>query len=1089
MVGSISNSGLTKRSHPVATSPLVVNSTNNFFPGSYPTTIDDARDRNRGGFFKSCWLNLCSGDYNGLLCGCYMKEESRPECFTLLHDSIRSIIWFVLFSGFSVFLMFGPAIQSLIDTGTTGDLAFLYLRIIMFFFFSFDMLIRCVTEENYFVFQLFRRKDQHNPTSALYRSNTGSGDSNKSFFRFGSFLFWCDFLSTISILYDISFINNHHFDPVLYEIHLTGGIVDYKRSFGSKFNRLSLNSLEFSILVVIFRTARCARFVQSRAVVDAFDRLNCHELLRWLNPCYYCRLLKAKLASKRQNVDLDDWDNVSVMSAASIDDKTRKLSLMDTITLASYKIQTEEQGPEEPQIQKQPDQGQWKKIQSNEELTRLNEAAIKIQRNWRDRVQDISEDEFILAKRSNYFTLTSRSDDSALIELSVNEKSIGDNEISEIQIEGDKAHNKSQVRSDVRQSTGMRVAIWTLLILLFTVVCTYAERSTTNVKIMIVLHTQTKIPAYIERSLRAALSSSASTLYEYSPAVEAKTYYPNSNFNDIDLTPRNKVNITVTERTSGFERTSVGLFDNSRSIKQEAMVDLIATIFIIIFWFAGVVSFSGPVATLVITPVEQMLRLLGIITMNPLDYQSTLMYKNFLRDEDLIGKNTRWSSEVLKGMETSFLQSNILRIGSLMKVGFGSAGVEIIQNNLETGQNKNTLILNSQGTTVSCIFLFCDIRQFTDATEQLQEEVFVFTNQIAAVVHSICSSYGGAANKNIGDAFLLSWSLDEKGKNSGSGHLRAKTKQADKALLSVVKICISLAHDDFFLKPLSRAAIGRLKTKLKDRIGPVVQMGFGLHAGYAVQGAIGTQRKIDATYVAESVERAEFLESSTKKYGVNMLMSGEFHELLQSRNRERCRKVDKVLMLDQAKDEFMNLFTFDMDVSALQQSHTPNNFPLKAAKGRRQSIRQRRRGYGQRKSLVVHGNGDDDSNINAKEKRIRSSFNQPNFGPDRDTDPDHQIKKLPDLVLPNGPALYSRKAWSSYDIRKIRHKYVKSEYFLETYNAGLESFYGKDWDDAKKHFRKVLENFDDGPSKYFLAQIEKNNGNPPLDFKGYGIAE
>ena len=96
-----------------------------------------------------------------------------------------------------------------------------------------------------------------------------------------------------------------------------------------------------------------------------------------------------------------------------------------------------------------------------------------------------------------------------------------------------------------------------------------------------------------------------------------------------------------------------------------------------------------------------------------------------------------------------------------MKVGFGSAGVEIIRNNLEKGQSKNMLILSSQGSTVSCIFLFCDIRNFTDATECLQEEVFVFTNRIAAVVHSICHSYGGSANKNVGDAFLLSWLLDD----------------------------------------------------------------------------------------------------------------------------------------------------------------------------------------------------------------------------------------------------------------------------------------------------------------------------------------
>ena len=786
-------------------------------------------------------------------------------------------------------------------------------------------------------------------------------------------------------------------------------------------------------------------------------------------------------------MDIDDLDNVSVTSVIS-DDKNRKLSSLESITLVSHHTHTEKQGREQRLIQKRFDL-------FDEQLTRRREAAIKIQRTWRDRVQGVSDDGFNLATKSNHFTLSHHSNNSAITRrtmTSMNEKNTANRGNSDgiapksrFQIEGGQAHNESQVRSDMRQSTGKRVAVGTLLILFFTVLCTYVERTTTESKIMIVLHTQTKTPSYIERSLRAAVTSSVPTLYEYSPAVEANTYYPNPDFDGTDLTPRNKLKITVTEKSVNIGGTSIGLFDNSRSVRQEAIVDLIATICIILFWFAGVVSFSGPVATLVITPVEQMLRLLGMLSLNPLGYQSTPMYKNFLRDEELIGKNSRWSSDVLKGMETSFLQSNISRIGSLMKVGFGSAGVEIIQNNLETGQNKDTLILNSQGTTVSCIFLFCDIRQFTDATEQLQEEVFVFTNKVAAVVHSICSSYGGAANKNIGDAFLLSWSLDEEGRSPELGPSRGKSYQADKALLSVIKICISLAYDDFFLEPLSRAARGRLKTKLKDRKGSVVQMGFGLHKGNAVQGAIGTQRKIDATYVAESVERTEFLESLTKKYGVNMLMSGEFHELLQSRNRDRCRKIDQIEMIGQGR---MNLFTFDIDVHALQLTHSPNN-KSKEAKKRRQSIRNRRKGYGQRRSMTIRDDGGDVSNVNRIQERFQHIFNQPNFDPLQDLDPDHKTTKPPILVLPDGPALYSRKVWSSYDMRQIRRTYVESEYFFEVFNAGLEAFYSKEWGAAKKHFLKILENFDDGPSKYFLAQIDRNNGIPSEDFKGYGIAE
>ena len=169
--------------------------------------------------------------------------------------------------------------------------------------------------------------------------------------------------------------------------------------------------------------------------------------------------------------------------------------------------------------------------------------------------------------------------------------------------------------------------------------------------------------------------------------------------------------------------------------------------------------------------------------------------------------------------------------------GFGSAGVEIIRQNLLKGSSTR-LALNQSGSTVNCIFLFCDILQFTDATEALQEEVFVFTNRIAHVVHSICHAYGGSANKNVGDAFLVSWRLreareratssvsdDSKRNIHGSGaEATMPTLQADKALYSVIKIRLALYNDSFFLEPLGASAKERLLEKLKGRKGPAVQV-------------------------------------------------------------------------------------------------------------------------------------------------------------------------------------------------------------------------------------------------------------------------
>ena len=63
------------------------------------------------------------------------------------------------------------------------------------------------------------------------------------------------------------------------------------------------------------------------------------------------------------------------------------------------------------------------------------------------------------------------------------------------------------------------------------------------------------------------------------------------------------------------------------------------------------------------------------------------------------------------------------------------------------------------GRKTIAIFGFCDIRYFVVATECLQEDIMVFVNKIALIVHGCVHLYGGAANKNIGEAWLLVWKL------------------------------------------------------------------------------------------------------------------------------------------------------------------------------------------------------------------------------------------------------------------------------------------------------------------------------------------
>ena len=67
--------------------------------------------------------------------------------------------------------------------------------------------------------------------------------------------------------------------------------------------------------------------------------------------------------------------------------------------------------------------------------------------------------------------------------------------------------------------------------------------------------------------------------------------------------------------------------------------------------------------------------------------------------------------------------------------------------------------------------------------------------------------------------------------------------------------------------------------RLQNRMpGYKVKMGFGLHIGWGIEGAIGSEYKIDASYLSPNVNMASRLEAATKQFGVFLLISGELEK-------------------------------------------------------------------------------------------------------------------------------------------------------------------------------------------------------------------
>ena len=104
-----------------------------------------------------------------------------------------------------------------------------------------------------------------------------------------------------------------------------------------------------------------------------------------------------------------------------------------------------------------------------------------------------------------------------------------------------------------------------------------------------------------------------------------------------------------------------------------------------------------------------------------------------------------------------------------------------------------------------------------------------------------------------------------------------------------------------------------LQARLKNE---KVRLGQGLHLGYAIEGAIGSYYKIDASYLSPNSKMAERLESATKKFGVPLLISGSLFQHFTRTTRNFCRQVDYVTF--PGKKEPTRLYTIDVDTTQIE---------------------------------------------------------------------------------------------------------------------------------------------------------------------------
>jgi len=135
---------------------------------------------------------------------------------------------------------------------------------------------------------------------------------------------------------------------------------------------------------------------------------------------------------------------------------------------------------------------------------------------------------------------------------------------------------------------------------------------------------------------------------------------------------------------------------------------------------------------------------------------------------------------------------------------------------------------------------------------------------------------------------------------------------ADLALFSFLKIIAKInkfAHiRQYSRNPLILAHISDYKVK----------MGFGLHYGWAIEGPIGSNYKIDASYLSPNVNIASRLEAATKQYGVSILLSGKVQTLLSERVKMVTREIDRVTVKGSVQP--LDLYTVMLNLDHLPET-------------------------------------------------------------------------------------------------------------------------------------------------------------------------
>ncbi len=557
----------------------------------------------------------CSPKFNCFKCG--------DKQIKIMKNIINHTAWKIIILIMTLILLFGPPLKLFFPKG--ADLYFDIILTITLVVLVADILMMFYAVPMYFVFSPSMKARNDDEIGCLCFA-----------FQVGSFQFWFDFISVVSLMYDISFFNKNLNKILLLEFYVNN------QGISADLARTGSLNLDYELFfTVVTRVARVVRLLRADAVSSL------QSIVAGMNTAICGRKEKGYYKKRLFQLGRNDFvseERLKEMheAACKIQRAWRSQSVVGAFVSAGARHRTK--------------------------LPQLHQQNIP-STNFHPQNDNLAENDRITRNRNRLRNLLTRQES---VEISLSSAAKREK----------RKRKKSQIGIAMNAITMRRVSVAMMIAITVVLVFTYVETNMSIGITMVSLHnTMTLLEKqniqedYWRTIIDNAKNSSAKSLCHYSFKGQGETL--SRDFCDSAKTVRERaqVNITVCSISQNEDETcngsvSTGLFVYENLAMKLAIVQVIFLIALLLLVTIGLMSFVGPVTTLVVSPIERMIRLLSMLVKDPLGYSKTKKYRAFIKEDNELAKNTSWTQESLNGMETSFLMSTILRIGSLMKVNY-----------------------------------------------------------------------------------------------------------------------------------------------------------------------------------------------------------------------------------------------------------------------------------------------------------------------------------------------------------------------------------------------------------------------------------